>query len=192
MNIFDSSGGIKPRNNAILRDYQKVTKLEQDINRKKYELSVGGWRTDKIDWCTLERMTATIKRYQELWIITKSIKITSSSEYWDLILVLWKLNASLKHFVSIGWISESQDKKDEPSFDLRTSGKVALKIESKAINEMKNDYSCTRRYACEQSWGNIKDERKKIKNLLKNDYEPLENKWKLQPRSSEKHILKKI
>lgn len=164
-NLWDSLG-VLAGNKTILRDRQKMNKIEQDINRKKYELSVGWWRTDTIAWVPQQKINAIIKRYQDLWILSKSSKISIWSEYWDLILLIWRVNSSLKHLISLGGTGWAEAEK-KISFDLRTSGKIAIKIESKAIEQIKTDYNCTRRYACEQSRWNIKDQMKAIKEALK-------------------------
>jgi len=158
---------VLSKNNAILRDWQKVSKIEQIINKKKYELSIWWWRTDKIWWVTLININNIIQRYKELWILGTETKIGAGAEYWDLILILWRLNSSMKQLVSIWWSSAEQDDK-EPNFKLWISGKIALKIDGKTLIKIKSDYNCTRRYACEQSRTNLKSEFKKIMDSFKN------------------------
>lgn len=164
-NVGDSLG-VLAKNHVVLRDRQKMSKIEQDINRKKYELSVGWWRTDTIAWVTLEKMQSVIKRYEELWILDTSTIIDDWAEYGDLILLLWRLNSSVKHLVALGGEAWAKSEKDV-FLDLRTSWEVAIKLKKKAVEDIKADYDCTKRYACEQSWTNIKDEMKKIKDAFK-------------------------
>ncbi len=165
-NIWDSFAVIA-KNKTIIRDRQKLTKIEQNINKKKYELSVWWWRTDKIWWITLDNMKETIKRYQNLNILDSSTTISEWSEYWDLVLLLWKTTSSLKHLVALWW-EERALKEKGVSFKNEAIWRTSIKIKNTAVEQIKSDYICTRRYACEESWWNIKDELKKIKDAFWN------------------------
>lgn len=172
VNIGDSLS-VLAGNKTILRDRQKMGKTEQDINRKKYELSVGDGRTDKISWVPLRELQKTIEKYQDLGILSTATKIDDGAEYGDLILLLGRMNASVKHLIAVGgtgWASSEKQK----VIDLRTSWEVAIQLKSEAINQIQEDYACTRRYACEQSRTSLKEEMKKIKNAFKDG---IKNIW---------------
>lgn len=164
-NVGDSLA-VLAKNQVVLRDRQKMSKIEQDINRKKYELSVGWWRTDTIGWVTFQKMQSIITRYKELEILDTTTEIDDWAEYGDLILLLGRLNSSVKHLVALGGEEWAKSEKDI-FIDLRTSWEIAIKLKEQAIKDIKKDYDCTRWYACEQSWTNIKEEMKKIKDIFK-------------------------
>lgn len=164
-NIWDSLS-VMARNKTIIRDRQKVWRIEQDINKKKYELSVWwGW-TDKIAWVTLENMQDIIERYKWLWVLDAWTEISNWAEYWDLIMLLWKTNSSLKHLVALGWEDRAKNKKTIPFQS--TQNKVSIQIKEEAIQQIKENYDCTKMYACEDSRWNIQEEIKKIGEIYKN------------------------
>lgn len=164
-NIWDSLS-VMARNKTIIRDRQKVWRIEQDINKKKYELSVWWWRTDKIWWVTLENMQDIIERYKWLWVLWTWTEIANWAEYWDLIMLLWKTNSSLKHLVALGWEDRAKNTKEIP-FQW-TEGKASIQIKKEAIQQIKENYDCTKMYACEDSRWNIQEEIKKIWEIYKN------------------------
>lgn len=165
-NLWDSLAVIA-RNKTIIRDRQKISKIEQNINKKKYELSVWWWRTDKIWWVTLDKIENTITEYKKLWILDNWTEISNLSEYWDLVLVLWKMSSSLKHLVAL-WGDNRAKKDKKVLFQARTRWKTLIKINHDAINNIQSAYSCTKLYACEESRWNIKEELNKIKDSFKN------------------------
>ena len=164
-NIWDSLS-VMARNKTIIRDRQKVWRIEQDINKKKYELSVWWWRTDKIAWVTLENMKEIIERYKWLWVLWDWTEIANWAEYWDLIMLLWKTNSSLKHLVALGWENRAKNTKEIP-FQW-TESKISIQIKEEAIQQIKENYDCTKMYACEDSRWNIQEEIKKIWEIYKN------------------------
>lgn len=164
-NIWDSLA-VMARNKTIIRDRQKVWRIEQDINKKKYELSVWWWRTDKIWWINLETMKEIIERYKWLWVLWESTNIANWAEYWDLIMLLWRTNSSLKHLVALGWEDRSKITKTIP-FQW-TNGKISIQIKEEAIQQIKENYDCTKKYACEDSRWSIQEEIKKIWEIYKN------------------------
>lgn len=165
-NIWDSLAVIA-RNKTVIRDRNKVGNIEQIINKKKYELSVWWWRTDKIAWVTLDNMKDIIERYKWLWVLAAWTEVNAWSEYGDLIMLLWRTSSSLKHLVALGGENRAAKEK-EITFQLRKRGRTAIEIEKNAIEQINSDYQCTKMYACEDSRWNIQEEIKKIWEIYKN------------------------
>lgn len=165
-NIWDSLAVIA-RNKTVIRDRNKVGNIEQIINKKKYELSVWWWRTDKIAWVTLDNMKDIIERYKWLWVLAAWTEVNAWSEYGDLIMLLWRTSSSLKHLVALGGENRAAKEK-EITFQLRKRGRTAIEIEKNAIEQINSDYQCTKMYACEDSRWSIQEEIKKIWEIYKN------------------------
>jgi hypothetical protein len=158
-------------NKALLRDRNKALKIEKDIQRKKFELSTGwGWR-DKIWWETIKKMDNIIEKYQDLGILANVTIIDGWAEYGDLILLLEKLNYATKKLILV-WGENLEGSERRELSDARTSWEITIMIESMVITEIKENYDCVRRYACEKSRSDskfsLKDLWESIKNWLNN------------------------
>ncbi len=154
---------ILRKNETYLRDRKKLNTIEKDINKKKYELSVGGGRTDKISWETMKKMQTIVEKYKWLGILDWSTTIEVGSEYWDLIMLLWKTNSRLKTLLS--WTTTD---KDNSRFKLRTRGKIWIKISDEAIQQIKDEYVCATKKNCDSRKAFISEELKKIKDWFGN------------------------
>lgn len=167
------------RNKTILRDWQKLEKIDELINKKKYELSVWWGRTDKIGGVPYQNMEKIIKKYQDLWVLTKdSSKINEGAEYGDLIILLWRINSSMKHLVALQGENRAEKEK-KIIIVLLTRGRISFKIQESAIEKIKTAYDCTKRYTCEQSRTNAKDELKKIKDTFKDGLKRSSEQFKI-------------
>lgn len=176
--VIDSFAVIS-RNKTVLRDRQKLEKIDQLINKKKYELSVWWGRTDKIGGVPYQNMEKIIKKYQDLWVLTKdSSKINEGAEYGDLITLLSRINSSMKHLVALQGDNRAKKEK-EIVIILLTRGRISFKIQETAVEKIKTAYDCTKRYKCEQSRTNAKDELKKIKDTFKDGIKRSSEQFKI-------------
>lgn len=160
--FFDSfMSRILVRNKSSIRDYQRVQELDKRINKKKYELSLGRWREDAIWWVTFTKIENIFAKYKELWVLKQNSDIAEWAKYWDLLLVLWRLSDSLWHFVSIT-ATTSGGKWLEKTKKNRFTKNIQIQIHEKLIEEINNDYTCTRFRKCESTWTDTLEELKKI------------------------------
>lgn len=144
----------------FLRDWNKTNQVGEQINNKKYELSVSDGRSDKIKGVPLQQMQTIIKKYTDMGILDPRSSLWPEAEYNEIISILWAINNAAKHLIAAGWTARVS----KPF----TKGDSSILITSKAIENIQQSYACAKWGVCESSRKNIKQEIKNIENALKN------------------------
>ncbi len=139
------------KNRTTQRDRKKVNQIEKLINKKQYELSVGWWRSEMVQWAALTRMQSIIKTYTAKWILdwfNNNSHIDNNTEYNEVLKVLWSINTSLKSLIATDnakWINQQFNQ-----------WKFYIKFQNVATNSIINDYKCAKQGACNSSFQDLK------------------------------------
>jgi hypothetical protein len=84
----------------------------------------------------------------------------------------------MKHLVALQGYNRAKKEK-EIVIILLTRGRISFKIQETAVEKIKTAYDCTKRYKCEQSRTNAKDELKKIKDTFKDGIKRSSEQFKI-------------
>lgn len=141
---------ILSRNQVFFRDWKKLGLVETAINKKKFELSMGWWREDKIKWVPEQRMKSIIENYKREGII-KNYKF-EWARYYEILVVLGAINNDMKHMIALWWTQMVKD--DDSSL---FSSKFQITLSDTGINNMKMAYKCALWFKCDNPLTNFKD-----------------------------------
>ena len=144
------------------RDWAKMEDVQQEINNKKFALSIWGGRDSPVKSKTLKKMKDTIKTYQDIGILDSKSEINEWTTYSQILKLVDDLNVRTKNQI----ISPSSSKLKE-EISKWTS---VLIIKDTAVDSITKAYECVSEQSCDNSRSQAKIDLKAIGNMAKSGF----------------------
>lgn len=174
------------RKQPFVREWVSLEELDWVIYDLIYDLAIKDHRYNELDETTATKISEVLKKYvsQEEWsALFDSAAINKWTQYSNLVMMLMRLNTTMKWFVATPrisvWRFQNQLFNDNNEFVRKTFGKTnwfVLSFDMKYLEEMDRKYTCARsEWVCDET----------VKKALKNIFDLSEIKsgskdsWKI-------------
>lgn len=130
------------RNKVFFRDYKALMDIDSLISDKKYELGIGwGW-AEKLNEANFKMFQDILDKYgpDGEWLF-KTAKIEDDTTYRHIIMLMTRINSSLKTFLAVQRIKQFRDEFTPAKSD------IPLIFNYDLITGMKAEYTCVK--ACD-------------------------------------------
>lgn len=141
------------------RDWTKMEDVQQEINNKKFALSVWWWRDSPVKNKTLQKMQTTIQTYIDAGLLDKRSEIIEGTTYSQILRLVDDLNVRTKNQI----ILPSSDRLKE---DI-TKGTSVIMVLDTAVDSITAAYKCVSEQSCDSSRAQLKKDLKAISSMAK-------------------------
>ena len=149
---------ILVKGKAYQRDRNKEEDLQQEINNKKFAVSVwGGW-SDPIRSQTLKNMQKVVQTYIADWLLDKTSEINGETTYSDILTLLNDINIRTKHQIVVNGSSKLKETIS------RWTSQIVIK--DTAVNDIGKSYACLSAEACNSGIPKLQNDLKNIRQTL--------------------------
>lgn len=145
--LADNSIGLTIlfQDRPIVRDWEKLLDIERNLNQTAYHLGKAGEIVRTISDTTV--LKQLLRKYESKGVLEGIEAFSPSLRYMDLLKILTSINIAMKSFLAYN------------SSNLLNSFKEqGLSFNKKRIQQLKEDYRCTRRafgFKCSSSWNSL-------------------------------------